>query len=224
VLYQPQIASWENQRRMVAYAAVSVESPGGQKPTLGTVKIEADTKVALDDRLVSFSDMALTEANLPELQKEQARDVVGQISKGLPEEDRFHEPSKTYYPLNDGSWLKTTDLKGSWAPASRLPESFQKLPDDDNFKDAKNAVPGKKLSASKAPKVFVSLVPAELVVIQGDPRYLLVDGTTERSATSTTSASWASGSCRRSRTVRGRCVRTCRRRSTRSRRVRLCKT
>jgi hypothetical protein len=88
VLYQPQIASWENQRRMVAYAAVSVESPGGQKPTIGTVKIEANTKVALDDRLVSFSEMALTEANLPELQKEQARDVVGQISKGLPAEDR----------------------------------------------------------------------------------------------------------------------------------------
>ena len=247
VLYQPQIATWEQQRRMVAYAAVSVESPGGQKPTLGTVKLEANTKVALDDRLVNFSDMTLTEANMPELQKDQARDVVGQISKGLPEEDRvialdlvlayvdksqitpknveglntdpppiffsqtpavlvnidgdpiwspikgndlkfavntnwdlyLHEPSKTYYLLHDGAWLKASDLKGSWAPAAKLPESFTKLPDDANFKEAKAAVPGKKLSASKAPKVFVSLVPGELIVIQGDPRYLLVDGTSD---------------------------------------------
>jgi len=247
VIYQPQVASWENQKRMVAYAAVSVETAGGQKPALGSVKVEANTRVALDDRLVSFSDMALTETSFPTLPKDQLRDIAAEIMKAVPDDDRiialdrvlaqidksqitpknaeglnadpppifvsqtpavlvnidgdpiwspikendlkfavntnwdlyFHEPSKTYYLLNDGSWLATKDLKGSWAPAGKLPDSFTRLPADDNFKEAAAAVPGKKLSASKAPKVFVSLVPAELIVIDGDPRYLLVDGTTD---------------------------------------------
>ncbi len=247
VIYQPQVASWENQKRMVAYAAVSVETAGGQKPALGSVKVEANTRVALDDRLVSFSDMTLTETNFPTLPKDQLRDIAAEIMKAVPDDDRvialdrvmahidksqitaknaeglntdpppifvsqapavlvnfdgdpiwspikendlkfavntnwdlyFHEPSKTYYLLNDGSWLATKDLKGSWAPAGKLPDSFKKLPADDNFKEAAAAVPGKKLSASKAPKVFVSLAPAELIVIDGDPRYLLVDGTTD---------------------------------------------
>jgi hypothetical protein len=247
MIYQPQIASWEAQRRMVAYAAVSVEFAGEKKPDLGTVKVEANTKVALDDRLVSFSDMTLTETNFPTLSKDQVRDVAAEIMKAVPAEDRilaldrvlatvdksqikpknveglstepppvffsqtsavlvnidgdpiwspikdndlkfavntnwdlyFHEPSRTYYLLSDGAWLKTSDLKGTWEPASKLPESFKKLPADDNFKEARAAVPGKKLSASKAPKVFVSLTPAELILIQGDPRYLLVDGTTD---------------------------------------------
>ena len=47
-------------------------------------------------------------------------------------------------------------MKGAWAPAGQLPESFKKLPADENFKEVKAAVPGKKLDAKKAPKVFVS--------------------------------------------------------------------
>ncbi len=217
VIYQPQIAEWTNQRRMVAYAAVSVEPAGGQKPSLGSLKVEANTKVAVDDRLVSFSDMALTETNFPTLPKEQVRDIAAEIVKAIPDEDRvialdrvlasvdrsqitpknveglntdpppiffsqtpavlvnidgdpiwspikendlkfavntnwdlyFHEPSKTYYLLDDGAWLATKDLKSSWAPTGKLPDSFKKLPADDNFKDARAAVPGKKLSAAR---------------------------------------------------------------------------
>ncbi len=243
-IYQPQVASWEQQRRMVAYAAVSVEMAGGQKPALGTVKVEANTRVALDDRLVNFSDMSLTETNFPTLPKDQVRDIAAEIIKAVPDADRvialdrvlasvdksqitpknveglntdpppiffsqtpavlvnidgepiwspikendlkfavntnwdlyFHEPSKTYYLLDQGAWLETSDLKGSWAPAGKLPESFKKLPADDNFKEAKAAVPGKRLDSKKAPKVFVSFVPAELILTQGEPKYLLVNG------------------------------------------------
>ena len=42
-VFQPQVASWDGQRRMVAYAAVSYTATGAAKPALGTVKIEADT-------------------------------------------------------------------------------------------------------------------------------------------------------------------------------------
>ena len=72
-----------------------------------------------------------------------------------------HTPTNAYYLLYNGSWLTTMDLQGTWAPAGKLPESFGKLPGDDNWKEAKAALPGKKLDAKKAPQVFVSTAPAE---------------------------------------------------------------
>ena len=44
IVYQPQVASWDQQKRMVAYSAVSFEPKGAAKPNLGSLKIEADTK------------------------------------------------------------------------------------------------------------------------------------------------------------------------------------
>ena len=38
-------------------------------------------------------------------------------------------------------------------------------------------MPGKKLAAEKLPKVFVSLTPAELILLTGAPSYVLVSGT-----------------------------------------------
>jgi hypothetical protein len=245
MVYQPQVASWTDQRHMVAYAAVSVETAGGQKPALGTAKIEANTTVAMEERLVSFSDMTLTETNFPTLPKEQVRDIAAEIVKAIPDDGRVmaldrvmanidksqivpknvdgikadppaifysekaavllnidgdpiwspikendlkyavntnwdlfsHEPTKTFYLLHEGAWLKTADLiKGAWEPAGQLPESFKKLPADENFKDAKAAVPGKKLDSKKMPKVFVSTAPAELILLAGAPKYVLVTG------------------------------------------------
>ncbi len=245
MIYQPQVASWDKQRHLVAYAALSVDTGANQKPALGTVKLEADTSVAMSDRLVNFSNIQLTESNVPALQKEQLRDVLTTISSRLPAEDRVialdrvlanidksqiapknvegvkadpppifysdtpailvnidgdpiwspikendlkfavntnwdlfsHEPTKVFYLLNDGAWIKATDLKGPWEPAGKLPESFKKLPADDNFKEVKAAVPGKKVDAKNMPKVFVSTTPAELILAKGAPKYLLVNGT-----------------------------------------------
>ena len=42
VIYQPQIASWKDQKYMVAYAAAAYEAPAG-KPVMGTFKVEAST-------------------------------------------------------------------------------------------------------------------------------------------------------------------------------------
>ena len=54
-IFQPQIASWSDQKHLTGYAAVSYSAKGADKPALGTVKIEADTQVALGERLVNFS-------------------------------------------------------------------------------------------------------------------------------------------------------------------------
>jgi hypothetical protein len=246
LMYQPQVASWEQQKHMVAYAAVAYEQKGAtSKPALGSLQIEAETKVAVADRLVSFRDFKIAESNFPTLQKEQMREVVTEIDKAFPTEERVigldrvlasvdrsqiipkevpgvkadpptiffsdtpallvnldsdpiwspikendlkfavntnwdlfeHEPTKTFFLRNEGSWLKAADVKGPWTPADTLPESFKKLPADDNWKEVKAALPGKKIDAKKAPKVFVSTTPAELILLEGKAAYLPVSGT-----------------------------------------------
>ena len=54
--------------------------------------------------------------------------------------------------------------------------SFAKLPADDNWKDVKAAVPGKKFTDKTMPKVFTSTEPAELIQLTGAPSYLVVEG------------------------------------------------
>jgi len=89
VLYQPQVASWDNQQHMVAYAAASYLPNGRTKRELGTLKVEADTQVALTERLVKFSVLKITETNFPSLPKEQTQELIAEIDKAIPDEDRM---------------------------------------------------------------------------------------------------------------------------------------
>ena len=245
LVYQPQVASWVDQKHVEAYAAVSYTPKGADKPALGAVKVESDTSVALDERLVNFSELKVSNPSFPTLPPEQLPTVVKEIvasmtpgervialdrvlasidtSKIIPKNvegvkadpppiffsktsavlvnidgdpiwasipqndlktavntnwDLFeHGATKTYYLRNNKVWLKSTDVKGPWAPAGKLPESFAKLPADENWKEVKAAVPGQTISASQAPKVFVSTQPAELILLRGEPNYLAVPGT-----------------------------------------------
>ena len=63
-----------------------------------------------------------------------------------------HEPTKTYCLRNNDTWLKTADVKGAWSAAGTLPESFKKLPAEDNWMDVRANLPGKSLQASAVPK------------------------------------------------------------------------
>src|SRR5262249_37786514 len=67
VIYQPQIVSWHEQKRMAMYAAVSYVGKDDRTPALGTLRIEANTSVAVPERLVSFSEFVITAANFPTL-------------------------------------------------------------------------------------------------------------------------------------------------------------
>jgi len=244
IIYQPQIASWAGGTHMVAYAAVGYQPSAAKKPSLGTVKIEAETSVSMDDRLVRFSPVKVTETSFRDLSKEQLQDVVAEIDNGIPDYERLialdrvlanldksqitpksreglksdppaiffstrpavlvnvdgepvwspikdndlkfavntnwdvfsHEPSKTYYLRNDKMWLKASDVKGTWTKATSLPDSFSKLPPDDNWADVRAALPVKQAPAS-APRVIVSTTPAELILLSGAPVYVPVTGT-----------------------------------------------
>jgi hypothetical protein len=88
-----------------------------------------------------------------------------------------HTPTKTLYLRANDTWLKAAALQGPWTYAGPLPDSFYKLPNDPNWKDAKGALPGKKIAPADAPRVFATTTPAELILLKGEPAYSPVAGT-----------------------------------------------
>jgi len=81
------------------------------------------------------------------------------------------EATSNYYMLDGTTWLFTNKLGDPWTPAKSLPGDLSKLPADDNFKDARENVPPKQPQYSKAPTIFMTTEPAELIVIDGKPKY-----------------------------------------------------
>ncbi len=242
-IYQPQVESWIDQRHLVAYVAVAYQKPGGAA-TLGTMKVEADTSVALEQRLVNFSALQVAEANFGSLGREEARQIVADIERAMPAFERvialdrvlagvdasqirpknvaggkadpphiffstkpavlvnvdgapiwspiagsdlkfavntnwdvFQHPSGMLYLRHDYVWLKAPALTGPWSPAGVLPDSFGRLPADDNWRAVRTSLPGRRIAAAEVPTVFVSTSPAELILLSGEPTYVRVSGT-----------------------------------------------
>lgn len=82
-----------------------------------------------------------------------------------------------YYLLNGNQWLVTKDvMKGEWTAATKIPDSFKTLPEDENWSEVKaNLVLSPEAPA--APKVFVSDRPAEIIVTTGKPQMVPISGT-----------------------------------------------
>jgi hypothetical protein len=88
-----------------------------------------------------------------------------------------HGPTGMYYLRYNDTWLQASNLKGGWQAAGKLPDSFDKLPADDNWKAVRASVPGRRVPASQVPRVFVSTTPSELILLAGEPKYQPVTGT-----------------------------------------------
>ena len=83
----------------------------------------------------------------------------------------FDTKSSKYFLRKENSWMETTRLDGRWGAVDKLPKSFKKLPKNDpSFAETRAAVPSSFLAPSQVPRVFVSQVPAELIVIVGQPQ------------------------------------------------------
>jgi hypothetical protein len=89
ILYEPQISEWPDQKRMTLYAAVSFTPAGADKPVLGTVIVDADTRVAIDERLVKFSSFRITQTHFATATKEQVATITAAIDSGIPDEERI---------------------------------------------------------------------------------------------------------------------------------------
>jgi len=72
IVYEPQVVNWPQQKLLTLYTAMAYTAPGADKPLLGTIKAEADTRVSLEQRLVDFSSFRILESNFPQSTKEQA--------------------------------------------------------------------------------------------------------------------------------------------------------
>jgi hypothetical protein len=81
-----------------------------------------------------------------------------------------------YYLRNEPAWLAAEDYRGPWQAAGQLPDGFAQLPETDNWADVRAAVPAAPIGGAQ-PEVIVSTVPAELIVIEGEPRLTRIPGT-----------------------------------------------
>jgi len=111
VLYAPQVASWLDQKKIVMYAALSYTPADQSAVALGTVRIEANTKVAVPERLVSFSDFEITSANFPTLPRDQLKTVVEEIKATVPSQDRVIGLDRVLAAM-DSSQVKPKNVAG----------------------------------------------------------------------------------------------------------------
>jgi uncharacterized protein YraI len=82
-----------------------------------------------------------------------------------------------YYLRDEQSWLTAKILTGEWQPVRTLPAPLSKLPDDENWKGARTAIPPTAPVDGIVPKVIYSDKPAELVQFDGEPALVPVPGT-----------------------------------------------
>jgi hypothetical protein len=124
VIYQPQIASWVDQKDIVFYAAISYTPVGAQK-ALGTIKAESATSVSTAQRLVSLADLRITDSNFSTLQRDQVRTLVAEISAAVRPEDRVLALDRVLANL-DKSQIIPKNVEG--VKADPPPIFFSKTP------------------------------------------------------------------------------------------------
>ncbi len=92
--------------------------------------------------------------------------------------DVFRDPtSSAHYLLHGDAWLEAPTTTGPWAPVGKLPKAFYEIPESESFEGVREHVPGRKISKSETPRVFVSYRPAELILLDGEPVEEEVPGT-----------------------------------------------
>ena len=87
----------------------------------------------------------------------------------------FDKPSKKYYLLVEKIWLTSTDLKGKWTKTATLPKEMSNLPSGENFDDVKKEIPPSNQNVNL--EVFFSSEPAELIAVNGAPKFVKIPGT-----------------------------------------------
>lgn len=139
-----------------------------------------ETNVNLDPPPIFYSDtlsILVTFFGEPELKPVIKDDTSLMFAVNTNWDVLFDTASSSYYLLADNQWLVSSNIKsGPWAAAKKLPNSFQKLPNDENWSEVKSRL-GLLGVAGQAPAVFVTYQPSELIQTQGAPQMSPVSGT-----------------------------------------------
>ncbi|MCE9637628.1 MAG: hypothetical protein K8T90_18165 [Planctomycetes bacterium] len=102
--------------------------------------------------------------------------------------DLFRDPkADTWYLLVDGSWLEAKALQGPWKAAAQVPILLTQLPVTHPRGHIRAWIPGtqeftqrtggkKPVPPTSFPEILVREKPAELVLLEGDPLFMMVPG------------------------------------------------
>jgi hypothetical protein len=85
------------------------------------------------------------------------------------------------YLRKERSWLSAAGLEGPWKWTDHLPDDIDKLPDNRNWNDVRQALAGSKggirVPDSAPPRIFYADSPAELLLFDGEPVWKPVGST-----------------------------------------------
>jgi len=101
--------------------------------------------------------------------------------------DLFYDDANTTWYLRDEQrWLAMAgeELNGSWTAVRELPDGFETLPDNENWRDAREAIPATGADLP-VPTIYISEGSAELIAIAGEPKFEAIADTGIRYVTNT---------------------------------------
>jgi len=110
-VFAPQIASWDEQRRLVAYVAVAHSRRAGEPPVLGTLKVAADTAVSVAERLVRFDVFTVAEAHFAGVERERLRQILADVEQALPAFERVIALDRVLAGV-DASLIRPRNVEG----------------------------------------------------------------------------------------------------------------
>jgi hypothetical protein len=145
--------------------------------TDGESRMQQDVEVSLDPPPIFYSDapaILVVYIGNPDFQPVPGTGLKAAVNTNW--DVLLETASGRYYLLNGEGWMVSNDpVRGEWVPAESLPADVSRLPGDQNWEDIRKSLPGK--PSRPAPRVFVSLEPAELVLTDGKPKLAAVRGT-----------------------------------------------
>jgi hypothetical protein len=111
VVFEPQVAEWIDQKRMTVHAAVSHTPRDGGTALLGTILVEADTRVSVEQRLVDFSSFRIIQSNFPSASRDQAAAAVAAVKASMPLGERVIALDRVLAQI-DASSIRPKNIEG----------------------------------------------------------------------------------------------------------------
>jgi hypothetical protein len=90
----------------------------------------------------------------------------------------FDKSQPAYFLLVGQQWLRSNDLHGPWSAAAALSKEMAALPGQAHWEDLKDVIPPAAADPNTIiPQVFYSERPAEVILFDGQPKFVQIPGT-----------------------------------------------
>ena len=83
VLYQPQVDSWKDYQKLSGRVATELTPAKGAQPAYGTIKLEAETRVDLESRTVSYANFQVLDVSYPKAANDAEAQKLVALTKSL---------------------------------------------------------------------------------------------------------------------------------------------